>query len=106
MPKRMAFSKTIPQMRNRTKTVTRRFGWWDSRTGQPRVTPGEIVTAVEKGMGLRKGEHQKVLHRIRIVSIRREPLGAIDAADLAREGSREWRQTHSFGCSAESLRTW
>jgi len=86
MSKRMAFSKTIPQMRGRTKTVTRRFGWWDGDTDEPRVQPGDIVLAIEKGMGLAKGERQKVLHPIEIISIRREPLGIIDAADILREG--------------------
>ncbi len=44
------------------------------------------MLAIEKGMGLAKGERQKVLHPIEIVSIRREALGLIDASDLAREG--------------------
>lgn len=79
MPRRMSFSKTLPQMRARTKTVTRRFGWAFLR-------PGDIVTAIEKGMGLAKGERQVVLHDIEVTDVRRERLDAIDAADLEREG--------------------
>ena len=48
----MSFSETTDQIRARTKTVTRRDGWDNLR-------PGERLWAVEKAMGLRKG--QKVL---------------------------------------------
>ena len=45
MPRNMSFMLTTEQVRNKTKTVTRRLGWWF-------LKPGEIVNAVEKGMGL------------------------------------------------------
>ena len=79
MPRRMSFSKTIAQFRDRTKTVTRRDGWLD-------LQPGDIVTGIEKGMGLKRGEHQVIMHDITIVSVRRERLGDITAEDVAREG--------------------
>ena len=76
---RMSFSKTLPQFRDRTKTVTRRNGWLD-------VQPGDRITGIEKGMGLAKGERQVILHDIEVVSVRRERLGDITPDDVAREG--------------------
>jgi len=46
--KNMSFMLTKPQMRARTKTVTRRLGWW-------LLKPGEIIMAVEKSRGRKKG---------------------------------------------------
>ena len=79
MPKNMAFSMTIRQMYEGTKTVTRRLGWND-------LKPGDIVCAVEKGMGLKKGERVKRIGLIKISSVRQERLDAITKADCAREG--------------------
>jgi len=39
----MSFSMTTPQFKTRTKTVTRRLGWWF-------IQPGDLVYGVEKGM--------------------------------------------------------
>ena len=61
------FFLTTDQVRNRTKTVTRRNGWWF-------LKPGEIVNAVEKAMGLKRGEKIKRICQIRIVSTRAESL--------------------------------
>lgn len=78
----MAFSITTQQMYARTKTVTRRLGW-------PFLKPGDIVMAVEKGMGLKKGEHIKKLYPIEIISVRGERLSSITLDDVAREGFPE-----------------
>lgn len=63
----MSFSLTTEQMRRREKTVTRRLGW-DS------LAPGQLICAVEKGMGLKKGETVKRIGVLRVVSVRKEPL--------------------------------
>ena len=98
MPRNMSFALTTEQVRRREKTVTRRLGWWF-------LNPGDILTAVEKARGLRKGEKIRPICRIRIVSTRKEPLSAITQDDVGREGfgtaSRKWFiemfcQTH--GC--------
>lgn len=70
MPRNMSFSMTTEAVRNRTKTVTRRLGWWDLR-------PGDVLMAVEKGMGLKKGEKVKRLGLIRVRGVAREPLSSI-----------------------------
>jgi hypothetical protein len=77
--KNMAFSMTTAQMRNKTKTVTRRIGWKNLRAG-------DVVMAVEKGQGLKKGEKVKKIHPIRILSTRIEPLNKITQDECVREG--------------------
>jgi len=83
MPRNMGFSMTTSQVRARTKTVTRRFGWWF-------LKPGDIVRGVEKAMGLQKGEKINPLAMVRVVSTRPEPLNAITQADVIAEGFPEW----------------
>jgi len=61
----MSFSLTTEQVRAGTKTVTRRTGW-------AHLKKGDIVNAVEKAMGLKKGERVKVIRQIRIESNRPE----------------------------------
>jgi len=75
----MSFGLTTRQMLERSKTVTRRIGWWNLRKG-------EELLAVEKCMGLKKGEHQKVLGRIRVTGIVLGPLGGVTDEDAVREG--------------------
>ena len=75
----MSFALTTPQFLDGTKTVTRRNGW-------KFLTAGTLICAVEKGMGLKKGEKVKRLGVIRITSVRREPLNAITQEDCIAEG--------------------
>jgi hypothetical protein len=78
----MAFSITTKQMYSRSKTVTRRLGWRF-------LKPGDIVMAVEKGMGLKKGEHVKRIYPIKIISAQAESLAYISQEDVIREGFPE-----------------
>ncbi len=82
MPRNMSFSMTTEPFRARSKTVTRRFGWWF-------LMPGDVVCGVERSRGLKKGERVVRLGLIRIVSTRAEPLNAITAAELVLEGLPE-----------------
>lgn len=79
MPRNMSFAMTTPQFRARTKTVTRRFGWWF-------LKPGDIVMGVEKAMGLGKGGRIKRLGLIRVRTARAEPLDTITIVELVLEG--------------------
>lgn len=80
--KNMSFQVTINQVRNRTKTVTRRIGWWSLKVG-------DIIMAVEKSMGLKKGEKIKRICPIRIVKVGPEPLKSITKDDCILEGFPE-----------------
>lgn len=75
----ISFSLTTPQFRDGSKTVTRRVGWQSLKAG-------DRLLAVEKAMGLRKGEHPVPLGVIEVVSVRREHIREMDPADCAREG--------------------
>lgn len=81
----MSFALTTEQILNRTKTVTRRFGWWN-------LKPGEILNACVKCMGLRKGEKIEVIRQIRVISTQREQLYKISNTDVRREGFPVWNR--------------
>lgn len=75
----MSFSMTTQQMKDGTKDITRRIGWWNAK-------PGDRYRAVEKAMGLKKGEKIKELGIIEVISVRKEPLNSITKEDCRREG--------------------
>lgn len=77
--KLISFSMTKPQFLDGSKTVTRRLGW-------RHLLPGARLMAVEKAMGLKKGEKIVRLGEIEVISARREPLDAITPEDVIREG--------------------
>jgi hypothetical protein len=83
--KQMSFALTTAQFRARTKDVTRRLGWEHAKAG-------DRVMAIEKGQGLKKGEHPVKLGEIVFKVVRREPLDdmrklpAYGAREVAREG--------------------
>lgn len=83
MPRNISFAMTKPQIRARTKTQTRRFAW-------DFLKPGDILNGVEKGMGLKPGEKIVRLCKIRVVSIRKEPLNHITPDDVIAEGFPDW----------------
>jgi hypothetical protein len=58
---------TTQQMYDKTKTHTIRDGWWH-------VKAGEIVNAVEKCQGLKKGEKVVRICQIRVLSTRQSIL--------------------------------
>lgn len=78
----ISFSATIPQIQNRTKTVTRRLGW-------KTLKPGQELRGVEKAMGLKKGEKHKTLAIIKVTGVRQEPLNACTNKDAVAEGFPE-----------------
>ena len=77
--RRMSFAHTTRQMYDRTKTVTRRLGW-------KFLKPGDVILAVEKCQGLKKGQKQTIIGKIVITEFWRESLFSITQEDVAREG--------------------
>ena len=75
----MSVAYTEDAVRSRRKTVTRRLGWLFAK-------PGDRLTLCRKVMGRRKGEPLERIADVEIVSVRREPLDAITAGDIIREG--------------------
>jgi len=82
--KHMAFALTTPQVLARTKTVTRRagHGWLALRRGQ-------LLQAVAKAQGLKKGAHVERLAVLRVLDVRLEVLAAITPEDVRAEGFGE-----------------
>jgi len=79
MPRNMSFMLTKEQVKNQTKTVTRRLGWWFLRGD-------EILNAVEQCQGLKKGEKIVRINLIQVVDTRPERLYEIDKIDCIAEG--------------------
>lgn len=83
MPRNISFSMTTDQVRNRTKTVTRRVGWWYLKAGT-------ILNACVKCMGLKKGEKPERICQIRVVDVWQEPLyGLTDSTQFPEYGKSE-----------------
>lgn len=97
MPRRMSFSLTKSQFLDGSKTVTRRLGWKALRAGD------ELI-AVEKCMGLKKGERQVELGRLVVTNCRQEPLNAIEADDVTREGFPEMTRLEFIGMFCRAMR--
>lgn len=70
----ISFSLTKPQFLAGTKDVTRRMGWENARAG-------DVLKAVEKCMGLKKGEAMVIIGHIRLLDLRREPLDRLLAGN-------------------------
>jgi hypothetical protein len=90
MPRHMSFSMTTEAVRNREKTVTRRLGWWN-------LEPGTLLWAVEKGMGLKKGEKVKKICLIRVVDTDCESVGDIADEDAITGYCRGWSEVRREG---------
>ena len=78
----ISFMLTAEQVRTQTKTVTRRLWWsWLNR--------GELLQAVVKGQGLRKGERVERLAIIRVKDVRREPLNALTGGSYTEHAAKQ-----------------
>lgn len=81
----MSFALTTQQVRERTKTVTRRIGWTF-------LKPGDLVRAVVKCQGLKKGERLEPIATLRVIDVRRECLSEMiydesyGSVEVIREG--------------------
>lgn len=85
----ISFALTTEQVRNRTKTVTRRLGW-------KTLKEGTLLQPVVKAQGLKKGEQtQKIGGPIRVVRWSQEPLAKLTSdldyglEEVRREGFAE-----------------
>ncbi len=93
----MSFSLTTKQFIDGSKTVTRRLGW-------KFLKAGDRVMAVEKGMGLKKGEKVKRLGAFEVQGVRREPLHLIPPEEVSKEGFLDMTTAGfiKFFCDANS----
>lgn len=83
MPRLMSVTHTKEAVYTRRKTQTRRAGWTF-------LHPGDRLTLCEKVMGRRKGDPLVRIVDVEVTGVRREPLNAITAEDVAAEGFPDW----------------
>jgi hypothetical protein len=79
MARLTAVSLTEQQVRDRTKTVTRRLGW-------RMLQPGDRLTLCRKVMGRKPGEPLDRITTVQVTAVWRERLDAITAAEVTAEG--------------------
>ena len=95
MPRNMSFALTTQQFKDRTKTVTRRKGW-------KFLKKGDILNGCVKCMGLKRGEKIEKLGQIKVLDVRREPLGrmmtdwAYGREELKKEGFPDYKPGDFF----------
>lgn len=85
MSRLMSFSETTDPFRDGSETVTRRAGW-SSRQ------PGDVVTGVQKAMGLKTGERVERIHDVGVVSNRPCRGGACGGIAAQNETAAEPRR--------------
>lgn len=85
----ISFMLTTEQVRNRSKTVTRRLGWKN-------LKPGDRLQGCVKCMGLKRGEKLQKLAVIEVVSARQEPLAAMTDDDCTKEGFPQFDDAAQF----------
>lgn len=83
MARLMSVALTEQQVRDRTKSQTRRLGWVF-------LKPGDQITLARKVMGRRKGEPLVRITDVDVTGVRRERLDAITAEEVTREGFPGW----------------
>ncbi len=95
--RRISFSMTEAAFLDGSKDVTRRLGWKTLKSGTE-------LLAVNKCMGLRKGEGARVFGPIKVLSVRREKLHTITADDVRREGYPDWSTSQFVDHFCDALR--
>jgi hypothetical protein len=92
MPHLMSVAMTEQAVLDRTKTVTRRQGWWLNKRGVRIIDAGNRLTLCRKVMGRKPGQPLVRLTEVEVVSVRRERLDllltapAYGKAEVALEG--------------------
>ena len=76
----MSVAFTEAAVRDRTKTVTRRKGWWEDKNGRRMVKPGDRLTLCRKVMG-RKGAPLLRIAEVEVVHVQRHALSDLLTCD-------------------------
>lgn len=95
MSRLMSVTLTEDAVRDQTKTVTRRLGWWADRNGRRLLLPGDRLTLCRKVMGRRRSdgtvEPLERLADVLIIDMSRQQLCIRNTPDeAAREGFPDW----------------
>lgn len=91
MSRLMSVSLTEDAVRARTKTVTRRLGWWADVNGRRLLLPGNRLSLCRKVMGRKAGEPLVRIAEVQVVDMSRQQLHVQNTDDeTAREGFPDW----------------
>ena len=74
MSRLMSVAFTEQAVLARVKTVTRRKGWWEDKTGRRLLSEGDRLTLCRKVMGRKPGEPLVRIAEVEVYDVRREPL--------------------------------
>ena len=74
MSRLMSVAFTEQAVRDRVKTVTRRRGWWEDKSGRRIIRPGDRLSLCRKVMGRKPGEPLVRIAEVEVYDVRREPL--------------------------------
>lgn len=101
MPRRMSVFLTQEAVRAEIKTVTRRGHetWTD-------LAPGDRLVLIEKGQGLRKGEHQVVVAEVEVVDVRVERLSRVTPEEVRAEGLAHEATEAVYAGTHETMVDW
>lgn len=81
----MSVALTTDAVRDRSKTVTRRLGWWCDKNGRRLLHVGDQLTLCPKVMGRKPGEPLERIVTVDVVDVRRERLADMLDSDVPRE---------------------
>ena len=81
MPRLMSVAMTEDAVHARTKTVTRRKGWWVDKAGRRLALPGNRITLCRKVMGRKPGEPLVRIAEVEVVHVQRHRLGDLLTCD-------------------------
>lgn len=81
MSRLMSVAFTEDAVRARTKTVTRRKGWWEDKNGRRLLKPGDRLTLCRKVMGRKRGEPLVRLVDVEIWRVDREVLCSLQRSE-------------------------
>ena len=94
MPRLMSVALTEPQVRARTKTVTRRLGWL-------MLKPGDHLTLCPKVQGRLHGEPLERIVDVEVLSAGRERLDSITPEEVTAEGFPDMTPAEVLGLVRE-----
>lgn len=91
MSRLMSVTLTEQAVVDRTKTVTRRLGWWKDKNGRHLLHPGDHLTLCRKVMGRKKGEPLVRLAEVEVLDVSRQQVRVANTPDeAALEGFPDW----------------
>lgn len=100
----LSVALTEAQVRARTKTETRRLGWWTDKHERRLVVEGDRLQLVRKAMGRKPGEPVVVIARVEVTGVCRERLDSITPEAVAAEGFPEWTPAEFVEFFTRSMR--